>query len=78
MRYKITGLPTKIENWPRPLLRPRTDHVCHQKSNPSRELSQIILEPLLTVTNITQATASCANTIKAAASCLNISQAVAR
>jgi hypothetical protein len=26
-----------VKNWLRPLFRPRTDHVCHQKLNPSRE-----------------------------------------
>jgi hypothetical protein len=26
----------KIKNWPRPLVRPRTDHACHQKPNSSR------------------------------------------
>ncbi len=28
----------KIENWSRPLFRPRTYHACHQKPNPSREI----------------------------------------
>ncbi len=27
----------KIKNWLRPLYRPRTNHTCHQKPNPSRE-----------------------------------------
>jgi hypothetical protein len=26
-----------LKNWPRPLIRPRTDHAWHQKPNPSRE-----------------------------------------
>jgi hypothetical protein len=25
------------QSWPCPLFRPRTDHACHQKPNPSRE-----------------------------------------
>ncbi len=27
----------KFKNWPRQLFRPRTDHACHHKPNPSRE-----------------------------------------
>ena len=27
----------KLKNWPSPLFRPRTNHTCHQKPNPSRE-----------------------------------------
>jgi hypothetical protein len=26
-----------VKNWPRPLFRPRTDHACHKKLNPSLE-----------------------------------------
>ncbi len=35
--YHWTGAPTKFKNWLRPLFRPRTDHDCRQKPNPSRE-----------------------------------------
>ncbi len=35
------------QNWPCPLFRPKTDHVCHQKPNPSRETGP--LNPLDTV-----------------------------
>jgi hypothetical protein len=26
-----------FKNWSRPLFRPKTNHTCHQKPNPSRE-----------------------------------------
>ncbi len=37
LRYKNIGAPKNLKNWPRPLFRPRTDHACPQKPNPSRE-----------------------------------------
>jgi hypothetical protein len=37
LRYKIIGAQKKFKNWPLPLFRPRTDHACPQKRNPSRE-----------------------------------------
>ncbi len=37
LSYKIIGAPKQFKKWPHPLLRPRTDHACPQKPNPSRE-----------------------------------------
>jgi hypothetical protein len=36
-RNALFGAPKKFKNWPRPLFRPRIDHACPQKPNPSRE-----------------------------------------
>ncbi len=49
LHYKIIGAPKKFKNWPRPLLRPRTDHACPQKPNPSRETVplNLIFNPLV-------------------------------
>jgi hypothetical protein len=50
LRYKIIGAPKKFRKWPRALLRPRTDHACPQKPNPSHEtvpLSQQGLQVIL-------------------------------
>jgi hypothetical protein len=31
------GAPKKFKKWPCPLVRPKTNHTCHQKPHPSRE-----------------------------------------
>jgi hypothetical protein len=33
--YKIIGAPNKFQKWP--VLKPKTNHTCHQKPDPSRE-----------------------------------------
>ncbi len=45
MRYKINGAPKKFKNWLRPLFRPRTNHTCHRKPNPSRKTVTLKLSP---------------------------------
>jgi hypothetical protein len=37
LRYKTIGAPEKFKKWPHTLFRPRTNHTCHPKQNPSRE-----------------------------------------
>jgi hypothetical protein len=37
LQYKILGAPKKFKKWPCPLFRPKTNHTCHQKQNPSRK-----------------------------------------
>jgi hypothetical protein len=33
----IIGAPKKFKTWPCPLFRPKTNHTCHPKPNPSHE-----------------------------------------
>jgi hypothetical protein len=39
LRYQIILSAKQFKKWPRhrPLFRPRTNHTCHQRPNPSRE-----------------------------------------
>jgi hypothetical protein len=39
----VFGAPKKLINWPRPLFRPKTDHACPQKPNPSSETVPLTL-----------------------------------
>ena len=41
--YKIIGAPKNFINWMCPIFRPRTDHACPQKLNPSRETVSLML-----------------------------------
>ncbi len=43
LRYKIIGAPKKFKNWPLPLFRPRTNHKCHPKPNPSHDTDTVPL-----------------------------------
>jgi hypothetical protein len=40
---KIIVAPKKFKKWPRPLFRPKTNHTCRQKPNPSRVTVPLIV-----------------------------------
>jgi hypothetical protein len=41
----IMEAPKKFKKWPRPLFRLKTNHSCHQKSNPSCEKVPLRIKP---------------------------------
>ena len=46
------GAPKKFKSWMRPLFRPRTDHACPQKPNPSRETVPLNIKSMEIVSTI--------------------------
>jgi hypothetical protein len=43
LRYKIIGGPKKLKKWHGHLFRPKINHTCHKKPNPSRETVPLTL-----------------------------------
>jgi hypothetical protein len=41
LQDKIIGAHKKFKKWPHSLFRPKTNHTCHQKPDPSRETAPL-------------------------------------